>query len=372
MVGGNYAVGIVAFAILTIINFVVVTKGAGRVAEVSARFTLDAMPGKQMAIDADLNAGLINQDEARARRKEVSMEADFYGSMDGASKFVRGDAVAGILILFINMIGGAIVGVLQHHMGFAEAAQTYTLLAIGDGLVAQIPSLLLSIGAAMLVTRVPTATGDIGSQFAAQFLEDPKPLYITAGVVGLLGIIPGMPNVPFLLLAGGMAWGGYTIVQRQKQIRAQAQAKPVPVAPTGEVKELGWDDVAPVDMIGLEIGYRLIPLVDKNQGGQLMQRIKGVRKKLSQDLGFLIPSVHIRDNLDLKPNAYRISLLGVTVGEAEVFPERVMAINPGRVFGPLSGTVTTDPAFGLEAVWVDATSVTKRKAWGIRWLIPVP
>ncbi|BBL71500.1 flagellar biosynthesis protein FlhA [Methylogaea oryzae] len=364
VVGGNYAVGIVAFAILTIINFVVVTKGAGRVAEVSARFTLDAMPGKQMAIDADLNAGLINQDEARARRKEVSMEADFYGSMDGASKFVRGDAVAGILILFINMIGGAIVGVLQHHMGFAEAAQTYTLLAIGDGLVAQIPSLLLSIGAAMLVTRVPTATGDIGSQFAAQFLEDPKPLYITAGVVGLLGIIPGMPNVPFLLLAGGMAWGGYTIVQRQKQIRAQAQAKPVPVAPTGEVKELGWDDVAPVDMIGLEIGYRLIPLVDKNQGGQLMQRIKGVRKKLSQDLGFLIPSVHIRDNLDLKPNAYRISLLGVTVGEAEVFPERVMAINPGRVFGPLSGTVTTDPAFGLEAVWVDANQRDQAQSLG--------
>jgi flagellar biosynthesis protein FlhA len=364
VVGGNYTVGIVAFAILTIINFVVVTKGAGRVAEVSARFTLDAMPGKQMAIDADLNAGLINQDEARTRRQEVAMEADFYGSMDGASKFVRGDAIAGILILFINIIGGVIVGVMQHHLGFGDAAQTYTLLAIGDGLVAQIPSLLLSVGAAMLVTRVPTARQDIGAQFSAQFLQDPKPLYITAGVVGSLGLIPGMPNIPFLLLAGSLGWGAYSITQRQRQAAAPEAAAPPAPPPPAETKELGWDDVAPVDMIGLEIGYRLIPLVDKNQGGQLMQRIKGVRKKLSQDLGFLIPSVHIRDNLDLAPNAYRISLLGVTVGESEVFPERLMAINPGRVFGPLKGSPTTDPAFGLEAVWIDPSQRDQAQSLG--------
>ncbi|TAN46405.1 MAG: flagellar biosynthesis protein FlhA [Methylococcaceae bacterium] len=364
VVGGNYAVGIVAFAILTIINFVVVTKGAGRVAEVSARFTLDAMPGKQMAIDADLNAGLINQDEARNRRREVAMEADFYGSMDGASKFVRGDAIAGILILFINMIGGVVVGVLQHHLAFGDAAQTYSLLAIGDGLVAQIPSLLLSVGAAMLVTRVPTARQDIGAQFSAQFLEDPKPLYITAGVVGTLGLIPGMPNVPFLLLAGSLGWGAYTIIQRQKRGRAEEAVKPLAPVPAAEPKELGWDDVQPVDMIGLEIGYRLIPLVDKNQGGQLMQRIKGVRKKLSQDLGFLVPSVHIRDNLDLGPNVYRISLLGVIVGESEVYSEQVMAINPGRVFGPLKGTPTTDPAFGLEAVWIDPSQRDQAQSLG--------
>ncbi|WP_133716699.1 flagellar biosynthesis protein FlhA [Methylocaldum gracile] len=355
VIGGNYAVGLVVFIILVIINFVVVTKGAGRVSEVSARFTLDAMPGKQMAIDADLNAGLINQDEARTRRQEVSREADFYGSMDGASKFVRGDAIAGILILLINVVGGLIVGMLQHDLAFSEALHNYTLLTIGDGLVAQIPSLLLSVGSAMIVTRVSSSNENIGAQFSAQFFADPRPLALSAGVVGLLGLIPGMPNLAFLLLAGAMGASSYSIFKRQRRERELAEARVAarPSAAAPEVKELGWDDVVPVDLIGLEVGYRLIPLVDKNQGGQLMSKIKGVRKKLSQDLGFLIPSVHIRDNLDLTPNAYRISLLGVTVGEAEVFPDRLMAINPGRVYGTLKGVEGKDPAFGLEAVWIE-------------------
>ncbi|MVF20898.1 flagellar biosynthesis protein FlhA [Methylocaldum sp. BRCS4] len=355
VIGGNYAVGLVVFIILVIINFVVVTKGAGRVSEVSARFTLDAMPGKQMAIDADLNAGLINQDEARTRRQEVSREADFYGSMDGASKFVRGDAIAGILILLINVVGGLIVGMLQHDLAFSEALHNYTLLTIGDGLVAQIPSLLLSVGSAMIVTRVSSSNENIGAQFSAQFFADPRPLALSAGVVGLLGLIPGMPNLAFLLLAGAMGASSYSISKRQRRERELAEARVAArsSAAAPEVKELGWDDVVPVDLIGLEVGYRLIPLVDKNQGGQLMSKIKGVRKKLSQDLGFLIPSVHIRDNLDLTPNAYRISLLGVTVGEAEVFPDRLMAINPGRVYGTLKGVEGKDPAFGLEAVWIE-------------------
>ncbi|BBL74718.1 flagellar biosynthesis protein FlhA [Methylomagnum ishizawai] len=355
VIGGNYAVGLVVFIILMIINFAVVTKGAGRVSEVSARFTLDAMPGKQMAIDADLNAGLINQEEAKTRRKEVAQEADFYGSMDGASKFVRGDAVAGILILFLNVIGGLLVGLLQHQMAFADALQNYTLLTIGDGLVAQIPSLLLSVAAAMIVTRVGGTNENVGAQFSAQFFKDPRPLALSAGVVGLIGLIPGMPNIAFLLLAGAMGGSAYMIQKRkrrqQEEAERLAEAPKLPAPP--EVKELGWDDVQPVDLIGLEVGYRMIPLVDKNQGGQLMAKIKGVRKKLSQDLGFLIPSVHIRDNLDLAPNTYRITLLGVTVCEAEVLPERLMAINPGRVYGTLRGVEGRDPAFGLEAVWIE-------------------
>ncbi|NJD07116.1 MAG: flagellar biosynthesis protein FlhA [Methylococcaceae bacterium] len=353
VIGGNYTVGIVVFIILVVINFVVVTKGAGRVSEVSARFTLDAMPGKQMAIDADLNAGLINQDEARHRRSEVTREADFYGSMDGASKFVRGDAIAGILILFINILGGLMVGVIQHNLAFSEAMHNYTLLTIGDGLVAQIPSLLLSVASAIIVTRVSSSTEDIGQQFSTQFFTDPKPLALSGAVVGLLGLIPGMPNLAFLTLASSLGAAAYLIAQRQKQHAAAEAERAVPKPTVPEVKELGWDDVQPVDLIGLEVGYRLIPLVDKNQGGQLMQRIKGVRKKLSQDLGFLVPSVHIRDNLDLTPNAYRITLLGVTVGEAEVLPERLMAINPGRVFGSLKGVEGKDPAFGLDAIWIE-------------------
>jgi len=359
VIGGNFAVGIVVFAILVVINFVVVTKGAGRVAEVSARFTLDAMPGKQMAIDADLNSGLINQDEARARREEVAAEADFYGSMDGASKFVRGDAVAGIIILFVNMIGGLAIGVGQHDMSIAEAANIYVLLTIGDGLVAQIPALLLSVASAMVVTRVKGSKQDLGKQVSSQLFEDPKALIVAAIVMGLLGIIPGMPNLVFILLAAALAGSAYLIDHRRKLEEQRALEMERVVTPQqqmakAEIKELGWDDVMPVDTIGLEVGYRLIPLVDRNQGGQLMTRIKGVRKKLSQELGFLIPSVHIRDNLDLSPTAYRISLMGVTVGEAEIMPDKEMAINPGRVFGTLQGTTCKDPAFGLDAVWIES------------------
>ena len=355
VIGGNFAVGLVVFSILVVINFVVVTKGAGRVAEVGARFTLDAMPGKQMAIDADLNSGLITQDQARERRSEVAAEADFYGSMDGASKFVRGDAVAGIIILFVNIIGGLAIGVGQHGMSFAEAGEIYVLLTIGDGLVAQIPSLLLSSASAIVVTRVKGGTEDIGQQVSAQLFENSKALYITAGVMGALGVIPGMPNLVFILLAGSMAGSAYMIDKRQKVLASIETKRELDVRQTiPEVKELGWDDVMPVDIIGLEVGYRLIPLVDKNQGGQLMTRIKGVRKKLSQELGFLVPTVHIRDNLDLSPTMYRITLMGVTMGEAEIFPELELAINPGQVFGSLKGRECRDPAFGLEAVWIDA------------------
>ncbi|MFP4684049.1 MAG: flagellar biosynthesis protein FlhA, partial [Ectothiorhodospira sp.] len=354
VVGGNYAVGLVVFAILVIINFVVVTKGAGRVSEVSARFTLDAMPGKQMAIDADLNAGVISQEEARRRREEVTQEADFYGSMDGASKFVRGDAIAGILILFINIIGGLVIGTLQHDMSVSDAATNYVLLTIGDGLVAQIPALLLSSATAIIVTRV-SAAQDMGQQVLSQLFGAPRALYVSAAIIGLLGLVPGMPNVVFLSLAALMGASGY--LMRQQRVAAEAaEARQMeaeaPAPPSPETKELTWDDVPPVDLVGLEVGYRLIPLVDRSQGGQLMGRIKGVRRKLSQELGFLIQPVHIRDNLDLGPNQYRITLMGVTVGEGEVFPDRELAINPGQVFGEIKGTPTKDPTFGLDALWI--------------------
>jgi len=356
VIGGNFAVGLVVFAILIIINFMVVTKGAGRIAEVGARFTLDAMPGKQMAIDADLNAGLLTQDEARERRAEVATEADFYGSMDGASKFVRGDAIAGIIILFVNMIGGLAIGVLQHDLSFADAGKIYVLLSIGDGLVAQIPSLLLSVASALVVTKVGSSGENIGQQVTTQLFANPKALTVTAAVIGALGIIPGMPNMVFIILASVLAGSAYLIEKRHKEAELVAIDYPqeqIQNLAAPETKELGWDDVMPVDVVGLEVGYRLIPLVDKNQGGQLMVRIKGVRKKLSQELGFLIPSVHIRDNLDLSPTAYRISLMGVTVGEAEIMPDMDMAINPGRVFGTLKGNACKDPAFGLDAVWIE-------------------
>lgn len=363
VIGGNFAVGLVVFGILMVINFVVVTKGAGRIAEVGARFTLDAMPGKQMAIDADLNAGIISQDEARDRRAEVAAESDFYGSMDGASKFVRGDAIAGIIILAVNIIGGLVIGVGQHNMSFADAGEVYVLLTIGDGLVAQIPSLLLSTAAAMVVSRVRGSNETVGEQISTQLFANPKALYITSGVMLTLGIIPGMPNLVFLLIAGSLAGVAYWVTRQAQQaeiIREQRELAPVERA-APEMKELGWDDVMPVDIIGLEVGYRLIPLVDKNQGGQLMARIKGVRKKLSQELGFLIPSVHIRDNLDLNPSTYSISLMGVTVGEADIMPDKEMAINPGQVFGTLEGVACQDPAFGLEAVWIDATQKIMRR-----------
>ena len=353
VVGGNYAVGLVVFAVLTIINFVVVTKGAGRISEVNARFTLDAMPGKQMAVDADLNSGLITQDEARTRRQEISGEADFYGSMDGASKFIRGDAVAGILILFINIVFGLGIGMIQHDLDFAQAAHNYTLLTIGDGLVAQIPSLILSTAAAIAVTRA-SAAKDMGEQVIGQLLNKPRPIAITAGILTSLGLIPGMPNVVFLTLGSvfaGMAYYVNQLQQKSEQLELEEVEEVEEVEP--QYKDLSWDDVPMVDVVGLEVGYRLIPMVDNSQGGQMMSRIKGVRKKLSQELGFLIQAVHIRDNLDLSPNEYRIILMGVPVGEGEVYHEKELAINPGQVFGELKGIKTKDPTFGLEAVWIE-------------------
>jgi len=354
VIGGNYAVGLVVFSILVIINFVVVTKGAGRVSEVSARFTLDAMPGKQMAIDADLNSGLIDQDTAKLRREEIASEADFYGSMDGASKFVRGDAVAGILILIINIVGGFAIGMGQHDMEAADAIRNYTLLTIGDGLVAQIPSLLLSSATAIIITR-DSRSHDIGEQIKKQMFDNTRVLWVTAAIVGILGAIPGMPNFAFLSIAAVLV-GAAKWLDRQQELgvyEEQVEAEEKPVAPEAP-KELSWDDVQPVDLIGLEVGYGLIPMVDKNQNGQLLNRIKGVRKKLSQELGFLVHSVHIRDNLDLTPNAYRITLNGVPVGESSVFPDREMAINPGQVYGQLQGTAAKDPAYGLDAVWIES------------------
>ncbi|HGP6569159.1 TPA: flagellar biosynthesis protein FlhA [Vibrio cholerae O1] len=351
VIGGNYAVGLVVFLILMIINFMVVTKGAGRISEVSARFTLDALPGKQMAIDADLNAGLIDQEQARVRRFEVTKEADLYGSMDGASKFVKGDAIAGILILFINIIGGLSIGMIQYDLGFKEAIEIYTLLTIGDGLVAQIPSLLLSIGAAIMVTRQNTDE-DMGQQVIFQLFDNPKALTITAGILFVMGIVPGMPHFAFLFLALLASGAAYWLHRKQK---TKAENKNLPAKSDVETptqRELSWDDVQPVDVIGLEVGYRLIPLVDKDQGGELLERVKGVRKKLSQDFGFLIPPVHIRDNLELTPNSYRITLMGVAVGEAEIRPDQELAINPGQVYGMIDGERTRDPAFGLDAVWI--------------------
>lgn len=366
VVGGNYAVGLIVFIILVIINFVVVTKGAGRISEVSARFTLDAMPGKQMAIDADLNSGLIDQEEARTRRSDISREADFYGSMDGASKFVRGDAVAGILILLINIIGGLAIGMVQHGLDFSTAIEYYTLLTIGDGLVAQIPSLVLSTAAAIMVTR-SSGENEMGKQIFGELFSNPRALMVTGLIIGIIGLIPGMPNLAFLTLAAVSIGGSIMITQynQKKQqlgiVEAAVAAEPAPVE---ENKELSWEDVVPVDIIGLDVGYKLIPLVDRKQGGQLLSRIKGVRKKLTQEFGFLIPSVHIKDKLDLSPNGYSISLMGVPLGEAEIYPEREMAINPGQVFGVIDGTPTTDPAFGLDALWINPTQRDEAQTMG--------
>ncbi len=349
LVGGNYAVGLVVFAILVIINFVVITKGAGRIAEVSARFTLDAMPGKQMAIDADLNAGLIGEDAARRRRAEISQEAEFYGAMDGASKFVRGDAVAGLIIMLVNIVGGLIIGVLQHNLDLATATKFYMLLTIGDGLVAQIPALVISTAAGIVVSRVATDQ-DIGQQLVGQLFNRPQVLLVTAAILGIMGMIPGMPNLAFLLLAGGLAWWGY----RLAKVEAEPEAAPMeaPAAPVST--EVSWNDVVPVDTLGLEVGYRLIPLVDKAQDGELLKRVKGLRKKFATEIGFLPPSVHIRDNLELRPNAYVIALKGVEIGRGEAYPGMFLAINPGHVNGSLPGAVTREPAFGLPAVWVEA------------------
>ena len=354
LIGGNYTVGIVVFIILTIINFTVVTKGAGRIAEVGARFTLDAMPGKQMAIDADLNAGLIGEDEARRRRAEVSQESEFYGAMDGASKYVRGDAIAGIMVIIINIFGGLIVGVVQHDMAFADAVKNYTLLAIGDGLVAQIPSLVISVAAGVVVSRVAN-NEDIGGQLVTQLFSNAKVVYVTAGIIGGMGAIPGMPHFAFLMLAALLAGIAYIIAEQKKA----ADATPVIIEKPeviSETDEASWDDVTPVDLIGLEVGYRLIPLVDKTQGGDLLKRIKGLRKKFAQEVGFLAPTVHIRDNLELKPSSYRITLKGVDIASGESHFGEYLAIDPGMVTGALPGPTTTDPAFGLPAVWIDSNT----------------
>lgn len=367
VMGGSYTVGIIVFAILIIINFKVITNGAGRIAEVSARFTLDAMPGKQMSIDADLNAGIIDQDQARERRMEVTREADFYGSMDGASKFVKGDAVAGLLIMAINLVGGIIIGTFNFNLTVAESASIFTLLTIGDGLVAQIPSLLLSVASAIIVSRQSSSKQEMGAQVVSDLFSKPKTLLISAGILFVMGIVPGMPHVAFLLLSSlcaGIGWGLH-YVEKKKAAEEKEKSTAVSGAkPSPDLKELSWDDVSEVDVIGLEVGYRLIPMVDKNQSGELLNRVKGVRKKLSQDLGFLIPPVHIRDNLDLGPNFYRITLMGVTYGEAEIQPERDMAINPGQVFGEIPGLKAKDPAFGLDAVWISKSDNDKALGLG--------
>lgn len=360
LVGGNYTVGIAVFIILVIINFVVITKGSGRIAEVSARFTLDAMPGKQMAIDADLNAGLIGEDDARKRRATISQEADFYGSMDGASKFVRGDAVAGIIIMLINIIGGLTVGVLQHNLDLATAANNYTLLTIGDGLVAQIPALVISTAAGIVVSRVTTEE-DLSQQLLGQLFNRPQVLALTAAMLGLLGLIPNMPHVAFLILAAALGSAAYFIQQRAQ--RPPPPPEIVEHKPM-EVAEVSWADVLPVDALGLEVGYRLIPLVDRTQDGELLRRIRGIRKKFAQEMGFLVPSVHIRDNLELRPNVYRITLKGVEVGQGEAYAGMYLAINPGRVLGPLAGNPTKDPAFGLPAVWIDANQRDQAQTLG--------
>ncbi|MEO1855545.1 MULTISPECIES: flagellar biosynthesis protein FlhA [Chromohalobacter] len=363
LIGGNFAVGLVVFMILVVINFMVITKGAGRIAEVGARFTLDAMPGKQMAIDADLNAGLIGEEDARARRQEISQEADFYGSMDGASKFVRGDAIAGIIIMLINLIGGLAIGMAQHSLSFSEAGHTYTLLTIGDGLVAQIPALVISTAAGVTVSRVNTDQ-DVGQQLISQLFNNPQVLMLAAGVMGLLGLVPGMPNLVFLLftvLLGSLAWWMWRRNQREA---APSAATPQTPPPQPEVPEASWDDVQLVDTLGLEVGHRLIPLVDHRQQGELLGRIKSVRKKFAQDVGFLPPVVHIRDNLELGASTYVITLKGVEVGRADAHPGQWLAIDPGQVSGKVEGTVTQDPAFGLPAVWIDSAQRERAQVYG--------
>ena len=361
VMSGDFVIGIIVFMILITVNFIVITKGAGRIAEVSARFTLDAMPGKQMAIDADLNAGLIDESEARRRRAEIAQEADFYGSMDGASKFVRGDAIAGILILIINVVGGLIIGMMQHDMAMADAASNYTLLAIGDGLVAQIPALVISIAAGIIVSRVSTEE-DIAGQMLSNIFSKRQAMYITAAILGLMGMIPGMPNFAFLLLAGGLAWLAYRNGKQQQQ-EAPAEAQAAPVAAV-ESQEASWEDVAPIDTLGLEVGYRLIPLVDSAADGELVRRIKGIRKKFAREIGFLPPAVHIRDNLEINPNSYRITLKGVEIGSGEVRTGLFLAIDPGNITASLPGIATRDPAFDLPAVWIESGLREQAQAMG--------
>ncbi|MCZ4058181.1 flagellar biosynthesis protein FlhA [Pantoea sp. LMR881] len=356
LVGGNFAIGIVVFIILVIINFMVITKGAGRIAEVGARFVLDGMPGKQMAIDADLNAGLIGEEEAKRRRQEVTQEADFYGSMDGASKFVRGDAIAGILIMVINVIGGLLVGVVQHGMDVGHAGETYTLLTIGDGLVAQIPALVISTAAGVIVTRVATDE-DVGEQMVGQLFNNSRVLMLSAGVIGLLGLVPGMPNLVFLLFTAallGLAWWIRGREMQPQNKKAESSSIVQKAQETPAAAEASWTDVQLEDTLGMEVGYRLIPMVDHLQNGELLGRIRSIRKKVAQDVGFLPPVVHIRDNMELPPARYRILMKGVEIGSGDAYPGRWMAINPGTAAGTLPGEATVDPAFGLAAIWIDS------------------
>lgn len=370
LVGGNYAVGIIIFIILTVINFVVITKGAGRVAEVSARFALDAMPGKQMAIDADLNSGNITEEQARERRGDVARESEFYGSMDGSSKFVHGDAIAGIVIVFINIIGGLIVGIAQHNLSFGEAAKTYTLLTIGDGLVAQIPSLIISIAAGIIITRVSDEK-NIADQFAKQVFFKPNAIIIAAIIIGALGLIPGMPNFMFLLLSGMLGFAYW----KMTQVKGESdQPNPLldlkSIGKETSIPEASWQDIMPIDTLSLELGYRLIALVDKEKPGNLLVRISGLRKKFAQEIGFLPAPIHIKDNLELKPNNYRVLLKGVEIGAGESYVDKFLAINPGNITEKLPGIETRDPTFGLIATWIDEDVKEKAQSMGFMVVDP--
>ena len=362
VVGGNYGVGIAVFLILTIVNFVVITKGAGRVSEVSARFMLDALPGRQMAIDADLNAGTLTREEASARREELREETDFYGAMDGASKFVRGDAIAGILILAVNLIGGFAIGMASHGLSAGEAGSRYTLLTIGDGLVAQIPALLLATAVAILVTRLSRSQA-MGASVRGQLFGDPRALLVTGGLLTALGFVPGMPNVVFLLL-GGVALGAAWLIQTRRAAEAVEQAAEDAAPETEAKRDLSWEDMAPADALALEIGYRLVPLADDKAGGELMGRIRGVRRRLSDELGFLVPQVHVRDNLSMEPAQYRILIGGAVVGHGEVMPERWLALDPGNVIARVEGHATKDPTFGMPALWIEAETRAQAQANG--------
>jgi len=364
VIGGNYAVGFIVFAILMIINFIVITKGAGRVSEVIARFTLDALPGKQMAIDADLNAGVIDQDTARDRRAQVSQESDFYGSMDGASKFVRGDAVAGLLILMINLVGGLAIGMLQHDLSFEDASKAYMLLTIGDGLVAQLPALILSLATALVVSRV--STSESAPQQATRQLGNPIAFAIAGGTLTILGVVPGMPNAVFLILGISSLAVAFLLRRNLSKVDNAAEASNIADDPTSpsEPLELDWDDAGQVDVISIELGYGLISLIDSEHSSSLLQRAKGIRKKMSSDLGFLLPTVRIRDNLDNPPTQYRIVLNGTSRGSGMIEIGRDLAINPGSVYEEIDGIATKDPAFGLDAVWIKTEEKEYAQALG--------
>ena len=358
VVGGNYAVGLIVFLILVTINFIVITKGAGRIAEVGARFTLDAMPGKQMSIDADLNAGIINEQEARKRREEIASEADFYGAMDGASKFVRGDAVAGILIMAINIIGGFLIGVFQYGMDMASAAETFTVLTVGDGLVAQIPALVISTAAGMVVTRAASSS-NLGKDITTQIFVHPKAIYASSGILLALGLVPGLPHIAFITLAAITGFVAYSIDQMEEVIEEAPKEDKPKATPSQEVESL-----LSLDTLALELGYRLIPLVDAGKGGELLEKIKQVRKQLAIDMGIVVPPIHIRDNLKLEPNRYSFLLKGIPISGGEVMTDRYMALNPGTAGVKLSGIETTDPAFGLPAVWITESEREKAQFSG--------